>query len=172
MYTENILLPPAYSLSKTDVYITDTRTPLVWWYTTKIKSWAAIRIGISLITIEKPTKSRRISTEKPTDKVSSFSQRLMRAQSTPPERQLNSSAHFPIRSVDIFFLKKKKNLHVQFFFNSPLCTRARNLNIKRTKNWRRDRRGILESSLDLSGSSVGKFLPSSYVTISLYVSTD
>lgn len=108
MYTENILLPPAYSLSKTDVYITDTRTPLVWWYTTKIKSWAAIRIGISLITIEKQTKSRRFSNEKLTDKVSSFSQRLMRAQSTPAERQLNSSAHFPIRSVDIFFLKKKK----------------------------------------------------------------
>jgi hypothetical protein len=51
MYTENILLPPAYSLSKTDVYITDTRTPLVVVvvvYPEKKNGWAAIRIGISL----------------------------------------------------------------------------------------------------------------------------
>lgn len=51
MYTENILLPPAYSLSKTDVYITDTRTPLVAVvvvYPKQKYGWAAIRIGISL----------------------------------------------------------------------------------------------------------------------------
>jgi hypothetical protein len=136
-------------------------------YPEKKNGWAAIRIGISLRHWE-ANKIKAILKWR-TDGQSFLFRATNESPVNTPERQLNSSAHFSIRSVDIFsfFFKHPR---VQFFFNSPLCTPARDLNIKRTKNSvERPPRDFGELSR-LFGILSGKFLRSSYVTVSLYAS--